>query len=68
MVQQIEIGGAVEVVALFQQPLLDHQLLDELVPGLGKLYLTLLFIDSEMACLPLRFHLSAEGIMRLMRL
>ena len=61
MVQQAQIGGAVEVVTLFEQPLLDHQFLDELVPSLGKLNLTLLFIDSEMTCLPLRFLLQERN-------
>ena len=56
VVQQIEIGSAVEVFTLFQQPFANHQLLDIFVAGFRQLYLTLLLVDGVMPRLTLRIQ------------
>ncbi len=47
VVQQAQIGCRVEAVALLEQPLLQQQLLDLLVPHLGQLHLPGLLVDDE---------------------
>ena len=57
VVQQVEISGRVQALALRQQFLPDHQGLDVLMPLFRQLHMALLFIDSKVTGLPLHVGL-----------
>ena len=57
VVQQVEISGRVQALALRQQLLADHQGLNVLMPLFRQLHVALLFIDSKVTGLPLHVGL-----------
>ncbi len=59
--QQIEIGGAVQIIAFRQQAPADHELLNQLVTGFRQFHLPLFLIDGVMSRLALGFQ--AQGRM-----